>query len=344
MAGFLIESEMKFTFRVVVLLFALLVIRCGDETSTEECYLPSNPNPLFTFAFTDLASIEHIEPLGEVQPGQVYSDHVYISIKPSVDKVPIYAPTDMELVNVIKDPIDYAMHFKISQEVEYILGHITEPIPEIKQLAQSQYLDLFFCSDESIMSVTAGQLLGYTSGTINGVFDLGVYNSTRFMNFIRPERYESIKIYTHATCPFDYYTSALKTQMYDKFGPMPVTQPLSCRDSRDKAGTIAGAWFDTEAIQSLENVVNSISPLLIATALDGHVKIGRGNEPVYRIFPTQPTYKDPEEITSAHCYAIESSGYFYFQLQPNGNLNVFYSATGTCPDSFPESGFTTYYK
>lgn len=331
---------------IYLTLIMALTLNCGgdSDTSIEECNLVSNPNPSFTVAFTDLSSLEHIDPLGEIQPGQLYSDHTYIHIKQTVDSVPVYAPTDMELVNVVEETFDYAMHFKITQEVELVFGHITDPIPEIRDLAQNQYIDFFFCSDNSIMTISAGQLLGYTRGTTSGTFDLGVYNSTQTINFINPARFEASKIYINASCPFDYYIPALKTEMYDHFGPMPVTQPLSCRDSRDKPGTIAGAWFDTEVILDHGDVITDFSPLLIATALDGHLKIARGEEPVYRVFPNEPTYQDPESVTTEHCYSIESGGYFYFQLQSNGNLRVASSASGTCPGSFPASGFETYYR
>ena len=327
------------------LVFASIIfffVGCNQEHVDIPCDLVSDPNPVFTVSFTDLNSLHHIEPIGEILPLHIYSDHAYVVRKSDVDSVPIYAPIDMALVNVVADPLDYALHFKISQEVELVFGHISDPIDQIKQLAKNQGIPFFRCENKPLLYVTAGQLLGWSKNGL--VFDLGVYNSTQKMNFINPERFRTFIKEFHASCPFDYYTPVLKTQMYDLFGPKPLMQPLSCRDSRDKIGTIAGSWFDTQEI-SITQDFTTFSPLLIAASLDGNIRIVRGNQDViHRVFIYDASYKDPETVTTEHCYEVSTGGYFYFQMQGDGSVRIVRETSGSCPGNFPSSGYITYYR
>ncbi|NAY92173.1 hypothetical protein GTQ34_09595 [Muricauda sp. JGD-17] len=338
--------------RYIALLFTIIFTGCGSDDGNEPpplsgCETGSNPNVSFTASFTDLEGIAHIEPLGEIQAFHNFSAHSYVFIKPEVTEVPVYAPVDMDLINVTDDGADFGLMFRASCEVVLRFGHITNPIPAIQDLARDQGISMFEGQAPTLLQISAGELIGTTSGTAEAKsFDFGVYRSERPLTFLNNDRFHPVETFRYASCPYDYFTTDLRNQMYDLFGPKPLAQPISCRGPRGKEGALAGPWFDTVEVFSNPHFGQTqFSPLLIATALNGTVKIVRGTEPnVYRVPFGASTHADPEEVTTEHCYELQSGGYFYFQLQPNGTLHVVRETTGTCPSEFPPTEYLTYYR
>ncbi|TMU56062.1 hypothetical protein [Flagellimonas algicola] len=328
------------------------LLACGSDDGGEPppssgCETGSNPNITFTTSFTDLDAIAHIEPLGELQAFHNFSAHTYVFIKPGVTEVPVYAPVDMDLVNVTFNGTDYQPMFRASCEVVLRFGHITNPVSTIRDAVVTQGIPLFDAQASTLVSFSAGELIGTTSGTVQAKsFDFGVYHSERQLTFLNNDRFHPVETFRHATCPYDYFTSDLRNQMYDLFGPKPLAQPLSCRGPRGRAGTIAGPWFDTEEVFSTPyHGQTEFSPLLVATTLDGTVKLVRGTESnVHRTLLGAATHADPEDVTTEHCYEVESGGYFYLQLQADGTLRVARETSGSCPSEFPSSGYITYYR
>ncbi|SHG30011.1 hypothetical protein [Flagellimonas flava] len=331
---------------------ALFFLGCsndGDNTPPplSECETGSNPNVTFTASFTNLDDIDHIEPLGELQAFHNYSAHTYVFIKSDVAEVPVYAPVDMDLTHVSFNGVDYQPMFRASCEVVLRFGHITNPIASIRDLATNEGIGLFDSDTPTLLQFQAGELLGMTSGTAEAKsFDFGVYHEDRPQTFLNNDRFHPVETFRYSTCPYDYYSGSLRTAMFDLFGPKPLNQPLDCRGPRGVAGTIAGPWFDTVEVFSTPHFGQTeFSPLLIATTLSGTVKIVRGTEStVHRTSFGAATYADPEEVTTEHCYEVNSGGYFYFQLQTDGTLHVVRQTSGTCPSEFPTSGFLTYYR
>jgi len=339
---------------LIIFFLGFLWASCGSDNGDGDgppplsaCETGSNPNVTFTASFTDLEGIAHIEPLGEVQAFHNFSAHSYVFIKSDVAEVPVYAPVDMDLMNVTDDGADYGLMFRASCEVVLRFGHITNPVPAIRNLATTQGISMFEGQPPTLLQVAAGELLGTTSGTVQAKsFDFGVYHSERPLTFLNNDRFHPVETFKFASCPYDYYTGALRGQMYDLFGPRPLTEPLDCRGPRGKSGTLAGPWFDTVEVFSTPYFGQTeFSPLLVATALNGTVKIVRGTETnVYRIPSGAATYADPEEVSTEHCYELSTGGYFYLQLQPDGTLHVARETSGTCPGTFPTSGFRVYYR
>ncbi|MEM9649756.1 MAG: hypothetical protein AAF969_14860 [Bacteroidota bacterium] len=341
--------------KILMVLLLILTMGCGSDNGDDssgppalsECETGSNPNVTFTASFTDLDGIAHIEPLGELQVAHNYSAHTYVFIKSDVAEVPVYAPVDMDLINVTYDGIDYQPMFRASCEVVLRFGHITNPIASIRDLATNEGISMFEGQGPTLLSFSARELIGTTSGTAQAKsFDFGVYHSERSQTFLNDDRFHPVETFKHSTCPYDYYSGSLRDQMYDLFGPKPLNQPLDCRGPRGVAGTIAGPWFDTVEVFSTPHYGQTeFSPLLIATTLTGTVKIVRGTEPnEHRIFLGATTYADPEEVTTEHCYEVNSGGYFYFQLQADGTMRVVRETSGSCPSEFPSVGFLTYHR
>lgn len=342
-------------FRIIGLIAWTFLISCSAKDDTDEvigpplseCETGSNPNVTFTASFTELDDIAHIEPLGELQVAHNYSAHTYVFIKSDVAEVPVYAPVDMDLINVTYDGIDYQPMFRASCEVVIRFGHITNPIPAIRDIVVDQGISMFEGQPPTLISFSAGELIGTTSGTAQArSFDFGVYHSDREQTFLNNNRFHPVEAFRHSTCPYDYYSGSLRDQMYDLFGPKPLAQPVSCRGPRGVDGTIAGPWFDTVEVFSTPHYGQTeFSPLLVATTLNGTVKIVRGTESnVYRTLLGAATYADPEEVTTEHCYEVNSGGYFYFQLQTDGTLRAVRVTSGNCPIEFPSAGYLTYYR
>ncbi|MEM9142911.1 MAG: hypothetical protein AAGA86_07985 [Bacteroidota bacterium] len=337
---------------LVLWIRSLFLMGCGSDDENEPpslsaCERGSDPNVTFTASFTDLEGIGHIETPGEVQAFHNFSAHSYVFIKPEVSEVPVYAPVDMDLINVTDDGADFGLMFRASCEVVLRFGHITNPVPAIRDLAGNQGISMFEGQAPTLLTVVAGELLGTTSGTAQAKsFDFGVYHSERPNTFLNNDRFHPVETFTFSSCPYDYFSTDLRNRMYNLFGPKPLAQPLDCRGPREKSGTLADPWFDTADVFSNPYFGQTeFSPLVMATALNGTVKIVRGTAPnVYRIPLGAITYVDPEEVTTEHCYELSTGGYFYLQLQPDGTLRVVREVTGTCPLAFPTTGFRVYYR
>ena len=325
----------------------LLLLSCGDDSSenNNSCSSNSNPNPVFTHLLTDFENLGMIYPMGETT-GDNFTGHTFLHDAPSKDKIPIYAPIDMGLVQIIDQGVDWSMQFRVSREIDMEFGHITDPNEEFKQYATTEHISLWDCDDEVLLEVQAGDLLGMTSGTQQAHnFDWGVYNSTRFLDHINPERYRKVEKWLNATCPYDYYPPDIRDQYYALFGPQPVTQTLNCRGSRDKRGTIAGVWYDSQEISDLGFTQTTFSPIVFATKMNGSISATLGeSDLIHRLDIGQPTYKDPEDVTDEHCYDLSTGWYFYFQLQPDGTLHFDFGENAPCPAEFPSSGYTVYYR
>ncbi len=123
--------------------------------------------------------------------------------------------------------------------------------------------------------------------------------------------------------------------------------------SRDVAGTISGMWFLDEEPQ--ESIYDSYKDGEYGSTLsivgdEERITIGNlGPTPTSWVYPNNPTYLLPENVTNEHCYQIDGSnpnqnaGWAYFKLISNTKVHVSYSSTGTCPDSFPANS-KIYYK
>lgn len=186
----------------------------GGENSQSGCV--SNPNPVFTADITDLSRISAVTPPGMLMQGDVLKSHSYIWIGGD-GKVPVYAPVDASLVaGVYLDHpdgnLDYGLIFQVSCEVEFRLGHITDPNEQIRAAFPTPKVG--DSRDDPITHIPfkAGDLLGYTSGTRQAHnWDFGVYNTAR------PDpdaaAFGATGKDARANCPYDYY-SADKRSVY----------------------------------------------------------------------------------------------------------------------------------
>lgn len=178
----------------------------------------SNSSPVFSKHITDTSKINYIAPPPTLGAGPSLKAHSYIGTDHA--RVPVYAPVDMALISgahYVGGP--FALIFKVSCEVELRMGHITEPISEVKSVFPAEPSSSSV--DEKIdheISFKAGDLIAYTTGTsAAGNWDFGVYNSSKPNRYASDSAWNWSKVHTTAVCPFDYFTASLKSAYTSKF-------------------------------------------------------------------------------------------------------------------------------
>jgi len=194
----------------------------GSEPEPKQSSCTSDPNPVFTADITDLTKISKITPPGSVNPGDGFvTAHSYIWIEGS-EAVPVYAPVDMTLgvggfYTESGNPAQYILFFGVSCEVSIKIDHLDNPIEQIKDvLPRTPKIDSSTTDDvSSIIKFKAGDLLGYTGGTVQAHnWDFGVYNTTK-PNFLSGD--EQYRGDDRADCPYDYFAEDKKAIYYNLF-------------------------------------------------------------------------------------------------------------------------------
>ena len=276
----------------------------------------SNENPVFTNHITDLTKIETITPPGAVSD-ETIAQHSYIFIRQHgpVQSVPVYAPIDSELVNVVwvleGDKEQHLLTIQVSCEVWIRLDPVNDVVDKILAVrSASPGVD----SRDGVrvapaVQFEAGELIGYSSGGLPEccpVWDFGVYNTSRPNAFANPARTQRASQRKYVDCPYDYFTEPLKGQYYALLGIG------TCRrTSIDIPGAIAGEWFS----QPPEADPEAFGTLAIGQAIwDGdRLAIGALNFS----FEVEPSYVDPASVTTEHCYEGTLNGqrgYVYLKL------------------------------
>ncbi len=206
------------------------------------------------------------------------------------------------------------------------------------------------------IELKAGELIGYyIPNTGVAAFDIIVESDKITNKFPNQERYEKYgSNLLQVMCPYDLYTGEMKDAYYDLFGGGGGTL-LHNRDcgtvERDVLGAVEGMWFlDEVPVRGVHDTDKQGlygSPMPIVD--DGErITIGIIDEPNIWIYHDNPTYKDPAEITDSHCYQAmppsPGEGYIYFEVISDMEMKVFRSETGSCPESFPNEGWKSYYR
>ncbi|MEK7540160.1 MAG: fibronectin type III domain-containing protein [Patescibacteria group bacterium] len=145
----------------------------GEEDCT------SNQSPEFSADITDLSLVNDIVPPPSFSG--VLKTHSFINTE--LTRVPVYAPMAADLLSgayyLEGNPGgEYILRFQATCEIQFMFDHMTDPKDEIRSVFADEPKDN--TTDEyptSAVSVAAGELIGYTTGTQYGIWDFGVYNS-----------------------------------------------------------------------------------------------------------------------------------------------------------------------
>ena len=190
-----------------------------EPTPTPQPSCVSNTSPTFISHITDMSAVNYVVAPPTMGAGPSLKPHSYIGTNGV--SVPLYAPAAMKVVSgsyYLGGP--YMFEFQVSCEVTVRFGHMTNPIailaallpsePNSENDSRTQYI--------SGVSFNAGDLIGYTTGTsMAGNWDFGVYNSAISNQFASDPNWNTSSTYTAAVCPFEYFTSALKSEYVARF-------------------------------------------------------------------------------------------------------------------------------
>ncbi len=339
----------------------------SEQTENENCDI------MFTEYLIEAKYVQKLGQIGVVHGGgKSIVERSYISIKEEYkeQEIPVYAPTDMDLVagahytnpSANQDTLaDYVLKFDAGCDVEVLLGHLKGVVDSIS--SQLTPLKTTSAEDEIRPSIhfKAGEKIGYyiqenKPGAVGG-FDFVVRDRKIINKFINQERYseDRARNLISGVCPYDYYTPDKKQIYYNLLGGAggKIFDIKDCGTaSRDKAGTISGMWFlDKEIVGTIydDRKEGEYGSPISLMADEEATSIGNiGPIAINRIYSNNPTYKPPTEVTTEHCYQIKSSsdnnGFIYFKLIDDTTLDVYYSQSGDCPATFPASNARRYYK
>ena len=320
-----------------------------SEKPQETCI--SNPSPLFTAPFTDITKIEWISQIGSnalYNPGS--QARSYVAVKKG-EMAPVYAPVNATLTRIYYSNKNYPMlvrpeyllNFKVSCEVSFAYDHIITVVDKLKEHAPQIPAEGRNEGAEVSIPVNAGELLGYTSGTVQaGSWDFLFLNTAREAPHINPSRWSSYHS-KYADCPYDYFTDDLKKQYYSLI-QKPENASETCGPLvRDIPNTIAGYWFQGSAnethgsrfgIYDAEHFVEFFltkenTPFFIINSTSSSRIFGRDNNPS-RIAPEAVTIGK-----SACYYDNEKNSYAYLKLLSSEELALV-AGEDSCPSSFPQ--------
>jgi len=246
-----------------------------------------------------------------------------VNIKSSVidggEELEIYAPVSMTLnayayYQFGSDNPEWALVFTVNSEITIRMTHITEVVSKIidgtttiPQNSSAEY------PPSKTVTFAAGEQIGATTGTSQAHnWNIYVYDTRNENQYAQQERYLADYLgerLRNGVCPFDYYDSEMMSEYYALLGASAPGQSSTCGTvSRDVAGTLAGQWhFNPDpGMGVLPPALDGVyaSPLAIYTTSDGKVNIYTIDLKRQEISSDHPTYKDPEAITTTHCYEL----------------------------------------
>jgi hypothetical protein len=327
--------------------FQVFALNHPTTLSGDLCNIESDPTARFTMAPTDLSQIAYIVPAGS-SAGGVIKPHSYLHNKFEADgktniRVPVYAVADAVLSSVdyydsFLGIAEYLLFFDVTCEISFKYDHINEVVPKIAELVPEVSVDSGGGLRPSGITFEAGELIGYAYGAGNiGLWDFGAYDTTVTIQHANQAR-DAAGRGDHTVCPYDYFGDPLKSQMYSLFGAWSdnlIADAECTTTDRDVLGAASGAWFESPEF-------GKGASFAIATAPDSQINLsGIGGE--LKIPANNPTWLDPELMTTSHCYA-DGTRWIYLEVQAEGMQLATASGTGTCPNAIPTTDTTTYYR
>ncbi len=197
------------------------LIYLGFYDAQEQRMLRECGNELiFTHYPTDTDAIEAVIPPPSLIQGHLKT-HGYFDTR--LKRVPVYAPADSVLTSGIfyselTEEGEYMLDFDTDCGYSYRFDHVTEPLQIIiDQLNQIASKTSHTVPAEQSIEFQAGDLIGYTTGTIYGIWDFGVYLDDHENQFVDNEDWNNSTVYTTAVCPFDVFDDEKRDFFYSKF-------------------------------------------------------------------------------------------------------------------------------
>jgi len=319
------------------------------KLSGEICTIESDPTARFTHPPTDLEHISTINPPGS-PIGGVIKPHSYIFNKDAPgrrsSRVPVYAVADSVLtaISYYGTPSgegEYLLFFDVTCEISFKFDHISELAPKIAAIAPVTPSQSSATTRTEKIEFEAGEIIAYTVGAGGqGPWDFGAYDLTYTNQFANQERYEKGRMSQsiHTVCPYEYFDEPLSSHMLALLGThnQKIVPGTPCYTSeRDVLGAASGAWFDSLDLNFSDSVFSAAllaGDYVAITGIGSDIRIAKG----------EPTWLDPAELTSSHCYASNNE-WRYIEIIGDGMTMKAAGGQGSCPAE-PPADATTYYR
>jgi len=346
----------------IVVVVGLIVSQAIKMFPGDKVFGPSSPVQ-FTNHIIDLSHYKSLTPPGTIS-ANTFAPHGYLTLKDDIDKSPIYAPTDADVLfisyysysdAITKETKTYDLSLIVNEDLELFFGGIAELTPKLKAVAPQQPKESSAGVDPTQpTSIKAGELLGYLVREVSGggwdfgVFDKSNQNTVANINRHVYGRDNAVSKYVTGVCAYNYYPDDMKQEYLDL-----IPSKQCPNSSRDVPGTVAGYWFADKDFNNVEDDFFYFGGdyslrLVIAAKQDGGVQwsgVGEGTDRTDDgSFPTDPA---DLQVGDSFCYKNDldwidmGKNYLFVKLLSEEKLGVFYG-NGQCSSSFPESGFKTY--
>lgn len=372
---FLLFTALTVFLLITLVLFSLSLRKSKSEdlpTTSISTPVPQKESLKFTASMFDPSLVSFIGPLGELNGGYEETQTlagVVINLKPEAvangKEIPIYAPSEMVLErfsfhNVPEETgtTNWALSFRFNESVTMKIDHITDVPDRIKIATTSSPKD---SSAEEFLRTPlrfkAGDWIAQTSGTsLAHNWNIYVYDSSVRNKFVSQARYEADEIgerLVTASCPFNYYSENERAPFLALMGYTKPGQSPTCGDvSRDFAGSLSGMWHlakDPKTGTKSDRNGNFVTPLSIYKTSANTIIIAQIDNERFEIATNNPTYKDPKEVTTQHCYSLVNqsnrpAGYAFFKIVLPQEMSFASSPNGSCPNQFPVTGAKSYYR
>ncbi len=180
--------------------------------ATQDCASPVK----FTHHFTDIGTIDSIiPPVFRNSRGTMPTTLINIH-----EKVPLYMPAPGRLVqgsyHTEQGAEFYMWETDAGCGVTFVFDHVTEPVEKIRELFPSiprndSRTDFFGMQ----LEMKAGELVGYTTGTVNANnWNFATYDASERNYLWETGEFANFPKYFTQTCPFGYYDKQM-AQAYE---------------------------------------------------------------------------------------------------------------------------------
>jgi len=186
-----------------------------NKTVGGDCVSPVK----FTHHFTDVNTITSIiPPVFRNNRGTMPT--TLLNIK---GRVPLYMPISGMLIQGSyhneQGSQFYMWETDVGCGVTVVFDHVTEPVEKIKNLfpaipRDDSRTDLF----NTPLEMTAGELVGYTTGSVNAHnWNFAVYDSSERNYLWGREEFKNLPKYYTQVCPFSYYDPSMAKVYEERF-------------------------------------------------------------------------------------------------------------------------------
>lgn len=230
--------------------------------------------PFLTISPLPLADVDHIAPLGNLNPPSHLfpTDHVYVTpvfVGGGIKSVPLVAPAKVVVTEMVLDkhsgpgiltPEDYSLSFAACADVLFRVAHVATLTPSFSSKVgslsgscsapvSSGGVTSQSCRKLVRVDLNAGEQIGTVGGSNPSGIDFTALDRRVSLPFVNPSRTWGTGTSfggNQAVCPLDYFEGSLADELRARLGRPGARRtivPVCGAVMQDVAGTAAGRWY-----------------------------------------------------------------------------------------------------